>query len=115
MIADEFDEDNLHLRFRGLESARPAGDVNGDGDPDVLFTAPLHGIAARRRLDACCARRILYGNHGGLAGAASAVSGLDHIYYATARPDRPTRGDHGADFYGDRPRRHACSARPLLP
>ena len=101
VTADRLDQGGVHLRFMGLASARPAGDVNGDGIPDVIFTARNTESWLGGRWTHVGAAAVLYGRRGGLP-AQIPLSSLDHIYYG----DEPGQlgqpaSDHGADFNGD--------------
>jgi hypothetical protein len=98
VAADELD--SPRLRFRRLESARPAGDVNGDGLHDLLLTARY-----TERLDGGTWKRsgavgVLYGRP--TLPSALDFSDLDVILYG--RPGgqigHPAM-DRGADFDGD--------------
>jgi FG-GAP repeat len=91
----------VHLRFKGLASARPAGDVNGDGIPDVLFTARYTESLIDGTWTPVGAAAVLYGHLGGLM-ARLGMSELEHIYYGDERGQigQPA-SDHGADFFGD--------------
>jgi hypothetical protein len=101
VAADELNEGNVHLRFAGLESVRPAGDVNGDGTPDLLFTARETQSLINGSWKQVGAAAVLYGSRGGLP-AQLGMSSLQHIYYGDQEGQlgQPA-SDHGADFYGD--------------
>jgi hypothetical protein len=101
VTADELDQGSLHLRFMGLESARPAGDVNGDGVPDVIVTARHTLSLLGGEWTPVGAAAVLYGRRGGLP-ASIPLSSSDHIYYGDehGQVGQPAT-DHGADFTGD--------------
>ncbi len=101
VTADRLDQGGVHLRFMGLGSARPAGDVNGDGTADVIFTARYTESLLGGVWTHVGAAAVLYGHRGGLP-AQLPFSSLDHIYYGDERGQlgQPA-SDHGADFNGD--------------
>jgi hypothetical protein len=99
--ADTLDQGDLHLRFRGLESVRPAGDVNGDDIPDAIITARDTQSLLDGRWTPVGAAGVIYGRRGALP-AGLGFSALDHVYYGDERGQlgQPA-SDHGADFDGD--------------
>lgn len=99
--ADELDRGGPHLRFMGLESVRPAGDVNGDGIPDVIVTARHTQSLLGGQWTPVGAAAVIYGRRGGLP-PNLLLSGADHIYYGDGHGQvgQPAT-DHGADFNGD--------------
>ena len=101
VTADRLDQGAVHLRFMGLGSARPAGDVNGDGTADVILTARYTESLLGGVWTHVGAAAVLYGHRGGLP-ARIPFSSLDHIYYGDERGQlgQPA-SDHGADFNGD--------------
>jgi hypothetical protein len=99
--ADALQTAGLQLRFRGLESARPAGDVNADGIPDMLVTARDTQSVLGGHWTPVGAAAVLYGRRDALTGGIG-LSAFDHVYYGDERGQvgQPA-SDHGADFDGD--------------
>lgn len=100
--ADALDEGDMQLRFAGLESVRPASDVNGDGIPDLIITARDTESLLGGSWTPVGAAAVMYGRRGGGLPATAGLSAADHIYYGEERGQlgQPA-SDHGADFDGD--------------